>query len=275
MHNIIHIDSLDVSELQPYRTMRRAVEHVRQGIFVAETEKVVKRLLRSDLQIVSLLLTDKWFDEIKDLIKPEVSDNLKIFIGEKMLLETIVGFGLHQGIMAVGRIPKPLTIEEVIAEYEPPRLLIAVDGLTNSDNLGVIVRNCVAFGVTAIIVGETSSSPYLRRSVRMSMGAVFKLPIIHVSDLKNTLINLSSDHGTRCIAADVHADDCAISEADLKGNICIVFGSEGSGIGEQVLEACPERIKIPVTEEVDSLNVASASAVFLYEAWKRRKWNDR
>ncbi|MDI6778615.1 MAG: RNA methyltransferase [Bacteroidota bacterium] len=270
MHNIIHIDSLDVCELQPYRTMRRAVEHVRQGIFVAETEKVVKRLLQSDLQIVSLLLTEKWFDEIKDLIKPDVSDDLKIFVGEKKLLETIVGFGLHQGIMAVGKIPKSLTIEAVIAEYEPPRLLVAVDGLTNSDNLGVIVRNCVAFGVTAIIVGETSSSPYLRRAVRMSMGSVFKLPVIHVNDLREMLIELSNRYGTRCLAADAHADDVVINEAHLNGNICIVLGSEGSGVRKQVLEACHERIKISVTEEVDSLNVASASAVFLYEAAKRR-----
>ncbi len=271
MFNIIHIDSLDVSELQPYRTMRRATEHVRQGIFVAETEKVVKRLLQSNLQIVSLLLTDKRFDEIKDLIKPKVDENLKIFIAEKKLLETIVGFDLHQGIMAVGRIPKTLTIEEIITEYKSPRLLVAVDGLTNSDNLGVIVRNCVAFGVTAIIVGETSSSPYLRRSVRMSMGAVFKLPVIHVSDLKNTLIKLSSGYGTRCIAADLHTDNHTISEVDLRGNICIVLGSEGSGIRKEILGTCSERIKIPITDEVDSLNVASASAVFLYEARKRRK----
>lgn len=271
MKNVIHINSLDIPELQPYRTMRRAVEHVRQGIFVAESEKVVKRLLNTNLEIVSILITENRFDEIGHLIDAREQRDFNIYIGEKELLEQIVGFDLHQGVMAVAKIPEPLVIEDVVKQSLQPYLFVALDGLTNADNLGVIVRNCVAFGVTGLIVGETSSSPYLRRAIRQSMGAVFVLPIIHTKNLRETLIMLEEKFNTRCLAADAHANDISIQDADLKRNICIVLGSEGSGIRESVLEVCSERITIPVSEYVDSLNVASASAVFLWEVRRRRK----
>ncbi len=269
MKNFIHIDSLDIPELQPYRTLRRAVEHVKQGIFVAEGEKVVKRLLKSDLKIISLLLTEKWLSEISDLIESKPFDDVKIFTAEKRLLDTIVGFGLHQGIMAVGKIPIAPSISEITQKYNPPYFFVAVDGLTNSDNLGVIVRNCAAFGVSALIVGETSSSPFLRRSVRMSMGAVFELPAIHTKNLSDTLKELSDKFNVRCIAADAHRNEIKIEDTNYDGNICIVFGSEGFGIRNQVLDACSEFVTIPNSDRVDSLNVASASAIFLWEVNRR------
>jgi tRNA G18 (ribose-2'-O)-methylase SpoU len=271
MQNIIHIDSLELSELQPYRTMRRAVAHVKQGIFVAESEKVVKKLLSTNLAIVSILITQNRLDEILHLIDERENKDFKIYLGEKDVLEQIVGFDLHQGIMAVAKIPKPLLIEDVVKQSLQPYLFVALDGLTNADNLGVIVRNCVAFGATGLIVGETSSSPYLRRAIRQSMGSVFDLPVIHVSDLAATLKLMSDKYKIQTIAADAHANVVSVDDANLKENICIVLGSEASGIRKNVLDACIEKVTIPVSGKVDSLNVASASAVFLYEVWKRSK----
>ncbi|MDP2209796.1 MAG: RNA methyltransferase [Bacteroidota bacterium] len=275
MKNVIHIDSLELAELRPYRTMRRAVEHVKQGIFVAESETVVKKLLTTNLAIVSILITQNRFDEIRHLIDERGKKDFNIYLGEKELLEQIVGFDLHQGIMAVAKIPEPLLIEDAVKQSSQPYLFVALDGLTNADNLGVIVRNCVAFGVNALIVGETSSSPYLRRAIRQSMGTVFDLPIVHTKNLRETLILLEGKFNTRCLAADAHANDISIQDADLKKNICIVLGSEGSGIREPVLEVCSEKITIPISDKIDSLNVASASAVFLWEVSRKNPLRSR
>jgi tRNA G18 (ribose-2'-O)-methylase SpoU len=270
MINVIPISSLDTFELQPYRTLRRAVEHIHQGIFVAEGEKVVKRLMNTNLVVNSFLLSHEWLEKIKDSVENKYSENVRVFVAEKKLLETIVGFGLHQGIMAVGAIPKPLSIEDIIKISTKPYLVVALDSLTNADNLGVIVRNCAAFGATGLIVGETSSSPYLRRAIRQSMGAVFELPVINTNNLSLYLEQINKLHNIRCIAADAHADETPIDKADFRGNICLVFGSEGSGLSNNVLKACQQKVTIPLCTKVDSLNVANASAIFLYTAKNQR-----
>ena len=190
------ITSLDKPELQPYRTLRRPLEHQRQGIFVAEGEKVARRLLESDLQVLSILLTPEWLTIFQPLLEAK-HEKIETFVAEKTLVEQIVGYNLLQGIMAVGKIPQSVTLDNVLARAARPYFLAAVDGLTNSENLGVLVRNCAGFGVQALLVGETSSSPYLRRAVRNSMGTVFKLPVVHVTSLVETLNALRTRHNIR------------------------------------------------------------------------------
>jgi tRNA G18 (ribose-2'-O)-methylase SpoU len=263
------ITSLDLPELQPFRTLRRPMDHIIQGIFVAEGEKVVRRLLASKLTIISLLVTPQWYDLlITDPLLERYKD-FTFYIAEKQLLESIVGFNLHQGIMAVGKLPANQTFENIVEQIKQPRFLVALDGLVNAENVGVVVRNCAAFGVDAIIVGETSSSPYLRRAVRNSMGTVFQMPIVHVTDLADTLQVLNKQYNVRTIAAHPH-EQSTIYSSNLSGNICIVVGNEGEGISPKILDACVESVAIPMLNETDSLNVASASAVFLYEAAKQR-----
>jgi tRNA G18 (ribose-2'-O)-methylase SpoU len=261
--------SLDEIDLQPYRTLRRPLEHQRNGIFVAEGEKVVRRLLGSSLEVLTVLLTPEWLEEYRPLLEQR-PDTLRVYVAPKPVVEDIVGYNLHQGIMAVARIPQPLTLQETLAGIRPPALLVAVDGLTNAENLGVLVRNCAAFNADAVLVGETSSSPYLRRAVRNSMGTVFDLPVVHLVSLADSLHELRSNHSVRVIAAHPHTEQAELSQASMKGNCCIVFGSEGEGISASVLAACDELVAIPMREGVDSLNVASASAVFLYEAQRQR-----
>jgi tRNA G18 (ribose-2'-O)-methylase SpoU len=272
---IHNVTSLDLQELQPYRTLRRPMDHIKQGIFVAEGEKVVRRLLASDLSVVSMLLTQQWHEQLFSTghqttdIERHSFQSFSIYIAEKKLLESIVGYNLHQGIMAVGKLPAQRTLEETIAKIRQPYFLVALDGLVNAENVGVVVRSCAAFGVDAIIVGETSSSPYLRRAVRNSMGAVFQMPIVHVADLADSLRLLHKQYNVRTIAAHPH-EHPTIYKSDLSGNICIVVGNEGEGISPKILDACVEHVAIPMLNETDSLNVASASAVFLYEAVKQR-----
>lgn len=267
---IIHVQSLDVPALEPYRTLRRPLEHQRQGIFVAEGEKVVRRLLESEIEVLSVLLTPEWLNVYRPLMETR-PEKPHVFVAEKMLVEQIVGFHLHQGIMAVGKIPKPSSLEHVLAQSPKPYLFVAIDGLTNAENLGVLVRNCVAFGVEALFVGETSSSPYLRRAVRNSMGTAFKLPIVHVSDLAETLRELRVKHNIRSIAAHPHANTKTVYQTNVHDDCCLVFGSEGEGVSPTVLGACDEAVAIPMHNDVDSLNVASASAVFLFEVRRQRE----
>ena len=190
-------------------------------------------------------------------------------MAEKALLETLTGFSMYQGLLAVGKVPPLPSLAEVVAHSPQPRLLTAADGLTNAENLGALVRNCAAFNAQALVVGETCSSPFLRRAVRGSMGAVFQLPVVETTSLTHALSDLR-ERGIRCVAAHPHADGCTLSQANLTGDCCIVFGSEGYGLSPAVLAACDEAAAIPMPPTVDSLNVGSAAAVFLYEANRQR-----
>jgi tRNA G18 (ribose-2'-O)-methylase SpoU len=181
MFHVQKITSLDQPELAPYRTMRRPLEHERQGIFVAEGEKVVRRLLESRFEVVSVLLPEKHLEAFRPLLEAR-PEKLTVYLADKKLLESLIGFSMYQGQLAVGKIPPPATLEDILSKSQKPRLLVAVDALTSAENLGALVRNCVAFGVQALIVGETSSSPFLRRAVRNSMGTIFQLPVLELNN---------------------------------------------------------------------------------------------
>lgn len=289
------ISSLDLPELAPYRTMRRPMEHEHQGIFVAEGTKVVTRLLESSFDVISVLLPERWVAEYEPLIARRAEPEISVFVAdEKKLLEQLTGFSMFQGVLAVGKIPVSATLESILARSRTPRLFVAIDALTNAENIGALVRNCVAFGAQALIVGETSSSPFLRRAVRNSMGTIFQLPVLELrkSDLaspkekkRRSLIGESADkktslaetlrtlsgQGIRCIAAHPHEQGRTIMQTDFTKDCCVVFGSEGTGITPDVLAACDEATAIPMPPTVDSLNVGGAAAVFLYEIARQRR----
>jgi tRNA G18 (ribose-2'-O)-methylase SpoU len=288
------IAALDRPELAPYRTLRRPFEHEEQGIFVAEGDKVVRRLLASDFGVVSVLLPENRVADFDPLLQARPEAEIKVFaVTKKSILEELVGFEMFQGVLAMGKIPPPRSLGEILAAGRSPRLFVALDELANAENLGTLVRNCAAFGTHALIVGETCSSPYLRRAVRNSMGTIFQLPVLELNcrrgeiseplkpdgkmkrrddpvvTLAETLRELRA-HGVRCLAAHPRPDAKMLSQADLTGDVCLVFGSEGGGLSEKVLAACDEAVAIPMANNVDSLNVAAAAAVFLHEAVRQR-----
>lgn len=270
MFRVENISSFNLPELQPYTTMRRPLEHQQQGIFVAEGVKVVRRLLESHFDVVSAVLPEKWLPEFESLLAARPEKEIPVYLAEKQLLEQLVGFSMFQGVLAIGRIPTPESLDSVLAKSRSPRLFVTVDALTNAENMGTLVRNCAAFNVQALIVGETCSSPFLRRSVRSSMGTIFQLPVVEVQNLTQSLRELSR-LGIRTVAAHPRAEGCTLAKADFSGDCCIVFGSEGYGIRPDVLAACDQAIAIPMPPSVDSLNVGAAAAVFLYEANRQRE----
>jgi tRNA G18 (ribose-2'-O)-methylase SpoU len=288
------IASLDLPELAPYRTLRRSFEHEEQGIFVAEGDKVVRRLLASHFGVVSVLLPENLVTEFAPLLRARPEPEIHVYsVAEKSILEELIGFEMFQGVLAIGRIPRQPALESILAASPRPLLLVAMDELANAENLGSLVRNCAAFGTHALIVGETSSSPFLRRSVRNSMGTIFQLPIFQVHNRRGeiseprhadgrlkrrddpvaTLADTLRDlrvRGVRCIAAHPRPDGKTLAKTDLTGDVCIVLGSEGHGLSPSVLEACDEAVAIPMANGVDSLNVGAAAAVFLFEAARQR-----
>src|SRR5436190_10161791 len=114
MVHVHKIESLDLPELQPYRTMRRQLEHRQQGIFVAEGDKVVRRLLESHFTVVSLLLLEHWAEEFDLLLRARPETDIRVFLAEKPLLETLTGYAMYQGVLAIGKVPPAPTLDEVL-----------------------------------------------------------------------------------------------------------------------------------------------------------------
>lgn len=264
------IQTLELPELAPYRTLRQHEEHRRERLFVAEGEKVVRRLFESSLTVISALMPEAWFRQLEPLIRAR-PEPVAVYTAPKKLLEQLTGFTMYQGLLAVARMPPAWSLPEALTRTASPRLWVAVEGLTSAENLGALVRNCAAFRVQALVVGETCSSPWLRRAVRASMGAIFHLPTVEPVSLVETLHALR-EAGVRPVAAHPHSPASTLPRVNLSGDLCLVFGSEGYGLSPSVLAACDAAVAVPMPPAVDSLNVASAAAVFLYEANRQRGW---
>jgi len=268
MTQIQEIQTLELPELAPYRTMRRQSEHREQGFFIAEGEKVVRRLLESDFAVVSLLLPARWLREYEPLLRSR-QEPIRAYVAEKEILERLTGFSMYQGVLAIGKIPPAPNLDAILEKSGRPCLFAAIEDLSNAENVGVMARNCVAFGVQALLVGRSCGSPFLRRAVRSSMGAVFRLPVIEGIDLPQTLRDLRA-RGLRCVAAHPRSERRTLAGCNFTADCCLVFGGEGYGIPAETVAACDESVAIPMAGGVDSLNVANAAAVFFYEAGRQR-----
>jgi tRNA G18 (ribose-2'-O)-methylase SpoU len=279
MFEVQHITSFDLPELTAYRTMKFQGEQRAQGIFVAESEKTVTRLLASELSVVSVVMPDSVLPEFEEALNRR-AEKIRVYCAPKHVLEQLTGFQIYQGVMAVGRVPEQPKLESILekaarAQSRPerdalPLLLVAADGIANSQNVGVLVRNCAGFSATAFFTAENSCSPWLRRAVGASVGTIFRLPAIELKSLSETLKELKR-RGIHVIAAHPHTEGRAIGDANFRRDVCVVFGAEGEGIRPEVLDLCDEAVAIPMASGVDSLNVGSASAVFLYEVARQRR----
>lgn len=269
IESIQEVESLEIPELTWYLTLKRVDEHEQAGIFVATNAKVVERLLASQYPVLSVLLSRAWLEKLESKLQDR-PERIKVFLAERALLETITGYHMHQGVLAVGQIPERPTFQTLLAQAPRPRLIAAVEGIASAENLGSIVRNCAAFGTQFLIVGETCCSPYQRRAVSGSMGTLFEQPVVQVASLVDTLNALRAE-GVRCLAAHPRSDALNLGEVNLLGDCCMVFGAEGPGLTDAALAACDAMVEIPMPSHMNSLNVASASAVFLFEATRQRQ----
>ena len=267
---IIPVTSLEMSDpvLEPYRTLKTPERVNRQHQFVVQGDKSIQRLLLSPCQVVSILCSPRFLEKISPWLNDR-HEETAVILGETSDIQQVIGYRMYQEVMAVARIPGSPTIDEVMMTSPRPWLFVALDGLTNAENTGTIIRNCSGFGVSGLISGETSSDPYLRRSVRCTMGTIFNIPIIRPSSLAGTL-KILKKHGVHIIGTFPHSETVVLSRAGMAGDCCLVFGAEGDGVSDSVSELCDQSVCIPMHRGTDSLNVAAASAVFLYEANRQR-----
>ena len=261
------VSDLEAPELAPYRTLRRPIEHERAGIFVAEGGHVVRRLLASPLAVVSVLATPEWIAALSGALAGRGAE-LSVYCAPRRVLESVVGFALHQGVMAVGRIPPRPDLLARVAAAPRPRPVVALDGVTNPENIGVIVRTAAGLGAVAVVAGETAASPWLRRAVRNSMGTVFGLAADRVDDLATTLAALRWGCGLQIVAAALGGRP--VWEVELGADCCVVLGHEGYGLRPEIQAACDQVVAITMAADVDSLNVGAAAAIVLYEVRRQQ-----
>jgi tRNA G18 (ribose-2'-O)-methylase SpoU len=219
------------------------------GHFVGDGLRVVRKMLDRGV-VTRLLCTPEWVDRLGPL------DGIEIRTAPRERLDQLVGFRLHQGIMALGKIPPPSPLGQTF--------LVALDDLSNAENVGAILRTCAAFGVEGVLIGPTTASPWLRRAIRVSIAAPLQVPVQFVDDLAAAIRPLNA------YAGHIHGERRVYTEIDFRRDVCLVLGGEDQGPSDEVLAACKSSIYIPMAQGWDCLNVASSAAVLLAEVRRQR-----
>jgi tRNA G18 (ribose-2'-O)-methylase SpoU len=249
--------------LAPYRALKRTNETARRGLFIAEGEKLVRRLIESRLEVESLLVSDEHLAAFQPVLPPEVPT---LVIAESAV-EGLVGFNFHRGILGCGRRPQPPNLDPLV--NAPTATIVVCPDVQDPENLGSIVRIAAALGAAGLVLGPHCADPFSRRVQRVSMGNVYRLPIVPVTDVPATLGELRTKHGVESWAT-VLADDAeTFGGRPRPARLALVLGSEGHGLAQEVAAACDRRVTIPMRAGVDSLNVAVAAGIFLYELTRR------
>jgi len=217
------------------------------GHFVGDGWRVVRKMLDRGA-VTRVLCTSEWLERLPA--------GIEIRTAPRERLDQLVGFRLHQGIMALGRIPPPAPVQG--------SFLVALDGLSNAENVGAVLRCCAAFGVEGVLVGPTSASPWLRRAVRVSLAAPLRVPVHLVEDLPAAVRPLNA------WAAHIHGERQDYRAVDFRRACCIVLGGEDKGVTDPVLRACKGTLYIPMADGWDCLNVAASAAVLLAEVCRQR-----
>jgi tRNA G18 (ribose-2'-O)-methylase SpoU len=254
------IEELDDARLAAYRSLKDR-DLAREGDrFIAEGEQVVRRLLSSGLPVESVLLARRRAAEIASI----VPDAVPVYVVPDQQMQQVVGFKFHSGVMACGRRPPSPSIQDVLPA-DGPALLVICPEISNTENLGAIIRVSAGFGAAAIILGERSCDPFYRQAIRVSMGAVFSLPIVRSNDLMADLRWLK-DHGKVELIASVLDKEAQSLDSIAPGRrVGVLFGNEAQGLDRKWIEACDQRVTIPMEWGTDSLNVAVAAGVVLYQ----------
>ncbi|MCX7879072.1 MAG: RNA methyltransferase [Ignavibacteria bacterium] len=262
---MVEIKDIDDPRVVLYKSLRYTpISHIESQVFVAEGARPVQRLLESDLRVDSIFAVPKFYNEFATLLKQKNIPNEKLFYADKHIMEKIVGFHLHSGIMAIGYQPKDVKIEEF------SDVVVGLNGINNSENVGSIVRNCRAFGIDSILVDERSTSPFLRRSVRVSMGNVFYIKVRHSPNFADDILSLKRN-GYCIISCEILETAKDIYSFKFPRKVLLIFGNEGKGIDKSILDMSDFVVKIPISLPTESLNVAVSSAVFLNEINRQRR----
>ncbi|MCA9040603.1 MAG: RNA methyltransferase [Planctomycetaceae bacterium] len=254
----IFLDNLDDTRLEPYRDLKRTNRTRRAETFIAEGRFVVERLLASDYEVESVLVSEKK----RHLFPEEYLDRAPLMVMPHSLMEELIGFNFHQGFLACGR--RKQNVVAPSPEQNQPSLLLACPHITDPDNLGTIMRLARAFGVDSLLVGEQSTDPFSRRVIRVSMGNIFFLPIITPTDFASALIQLKEEAGYDLVATVLNEEAESLMEQSRPAQMVLLFGNEAEGLDPRWLELADRQVTIPMDAGTDSLNVALSVGIFLY-----------
>src|SRR3954469_25911640 len=259
---LIPIESLDDPRVADYRTLKDRERARDGGSFVAEGEMVVRRLLASSLRTDSLLVSQRRVEEIAPLAPPDVP----VYVAaDDRVVQAILGFKYHSGVIAVGRRPVPPAIDDVVGrDMQAPLLLVICPDIISPLNLGGLIRIAAGFGATAMLLGERSCDPFYRQAVRVSVGAAFRLPILQSQHLWHDLHRLRDEWNVELIATTLDDDAVPLSKAHASRRVGLLFGNEGQGLDRGVTNLCDRKVTIPMQLGIDSLNVMVSAAVTLY-----------
>ncbi|MBM80913.1 MAG: rRNA methylase [Planctomycetaceae bacterium] len=256
---LISLDNLEDDRLEVYRNLKHTNRTRWQNTFIAESKRVVRRLVESDFEIESILVSHKRIESISDWLPADVLT----FVLPHSLIEQLIGFNFHMGVMACGkRKINPLLSDFVSTTRRST--IVACRDVMDPENMGTIIRLCTAFGVDGLLLGHRSADPLSRRSLRVSMANALNLPIIQSSDFQQHLKELH-ERWQYDVAGTV-LDDSAenLTQANRSDRLVIVFGNESEGLDQETLSLCNRQITLPMQGGTDSVNVAVAAGIFLY-----------
>lgn len=264
---VIKISSLSHPDIAVFSNLteaqlRNKVEP-EKGVFIAESPKVIRVALDAGYTPIALLCEERHITgDAADII--ERCPDLPVYIGDRELLATLTGYKLTRGVLCAMRRPTMRSVDEVCKNA---KRIVVIDSVVDTTNIGAIFRSAAALGIDAVLLTPTSCDPLNRRAVRVSMGSVFLVPWTWISSPITSLHEL----GFKTAAMALKDNSVSIDDPILKDveKLAIIMGTEGEGLEDEVIDHADFVVRIPMYNNVDSLNVAAASAVAFWELKKR------
>lgn len=271
MPNIVEITDFAAPELDAYARLTEAQLRNRReqakGIFIAESPKVIERALDAGYEPVSLLMERRHIDgQGRGII--ERCNGIPLYTADSDLLAGLTGYQLTRGVLCAMRRPILPSVEELCLGA---RRIAVLEGIVDPTNVGAIFRSAAALNMDAVLVTPTCCDPLARRSVRVSMGTVFQVPWTYIGsraeDWPQPGIGRLQTVGFKTAAMALSDDSVSIEDKRLmdEEKLAIVLGTEGDGLSSRTIADCDYTVRIPMSHEVDSLNVAAASAVAFWQ----------
>ena len=253
-------DPADV-RLEHYQNVKERDLTGRDGLFVAEGKVVLNVLLQSPyFEPVSILVLKNRMQGLTDLLQA-APDDIPVYVVSQHVLDTIAGFHLHRGVLALAR--KRAVPEITERPFGPDALVVVASAISNHDNIGAIFRNAASFDADKVLLDSQCCNPLYRKSIRVSVGAVLQLPF-EMSGSLDSLIERLVAEGFH-IAALSPSGKNSVTDLPNKGKRALILGSEGHGLPASVMEKL-STWSIPMSGKFDSLNVAAASAIALFHS---------
>ncbi len=264
MPNIITITNFSAPELDIYsrKTENQLLnrEHPEDGIFIAESPKVVARALDAGYAPVSVLVEDRHVDGEARQILDRVG-KVPVYTAPFDVLTRLTGFQLTRGVLCAMHRKTLPGLEQVV---KGAARVAVLENVMNPTNVGAIFRSAAALGMDAVLLTPGSSNPLYRRAIRVSMGTVFQVPWTFAPENWQEMLR---ELGFATAALALREDTLSIRDERLskEPKLALVLGTEGDGLADSTITDCDYTVKIPMTHGVDSLNVAAASAVAFFQ----------